>query len=393
MAHASRDLPLWVPIVLGVALVGGVAWRFADSAILPTPAGGARTEAAQAESWRVPPQPTPGSQAGVQPGGVLPSEPAAEAPTGYAPEPRRVRLDVLGRWTAARFAFDPNRPGRVVSCESESLDGGGTWRRLGQSPAERSIALGGSRAPAPVLRAGRILCADAILPTGPGAPPGVRVGDVQAAVEWNGRDWRPVGLPVAQRAGAAADGRAAVAVGYAPDGSAIAVRGDRLVTPAGDLPLPGTADAWAVDRRGAIYASIAPEGRRARGMWAAGPQAAWQDLPVPGEVRGIAADGDRVWIAAGMLGRGQRERWDWTRWPEDVRIDGVAGAGETVVAWGDLSDRDDRGALVVSRDGGVTLEVRRLERLRPIWAAVDPYRPGEVLLLAEDGAIARAYLD
>lgn len=392
MGQPSRDLPLWVPVVLGVALAGGAAWRLGDSAMLPGSIRGA-LPGLDSASRPAPLTAVAGSQPGVLQGAPPEAQRTAAPVAGYTPEPRRVRIDLLSRSTMLRFAFDPARAGRVVSCESESPDGGGSWRRLGDSPLTRSIALGGSRAAVPVLRAGRVLCGDAILPAGRGAPSGTRVGDVQSAVEWNGRDWQPVGLPVAQAAGSAADGRVTVAVGYTRDGSPMAVRGDRLLTPSGERVLPGPAEAWAADRDGALYAAIAPQGRRARMMWAADPDAAWQALPVPGDVRGIAADGHQVWIAAGMLGRGRRDRWDWTRWPDGVRVDGVTGWGTTVVAWGDRPDGVGHGALVVSRDGGATLEVRRLGRLRPIWAAVDPHHPDEVLVLADDGTIARARID
>jgi hypothetical protein len=375
MARSSQDLPPWVPLLLGVALVGGAGWRFADSLRLPTSRLG--SEAASG------PQPVP--------------EPALDRGQGLAPdpapEPERLRIDVLGREPVARFAFDPTRDGRVVTCESESLDGGETWRRLGDSPIGRAIALGGSRAAAPVLRAGRILCGDAILPAGPGAPGGARVGDVQSAVEWNGRDWRPLGLPLAQAAGTPADGQVTVAVGYDGSGSPFAVRADRLLTPSGEHALPGAVTAWATHHAGAVHAVVAAHGRRARLLWADAPQAGWGDVPTPGDLRAMATDGDQVWVAAGMLGRGRRDAWQWTRWPEGVRVDGVAGWGQTVVAWGERPDRDDRGALVVSRDGGATLELRRIERLQPIWGAVDPHSPGDVLLLGEDGTIARVRLD
>ena len=388
MAAPSQDLPVWVPIALGVALVGGVAWRFADSALLPR-----SVRAALAESGPVS-GPVPGGASSSAPQSAVPTTPPAELETADTPDARPARIELLMRTSGARFVFDPTRESRVVTCESESLNGGASWRRLGDSPMTRSIALGGSRAAAPVLRTGRILCGDAILPAGrPDAAGGTRVGDVQSAVEWTGRDWRPVGLPVAQAAGRPSDGRLTVGLGYTADGSAFAVRGDRLWTASGEHALPGVTEAWAADGDGAIYAAIAPEGRRAQLQWAAGPTAAWQELAMPGDLRGLAADADRVWVAAGMLGRGRRDQWEWTRWPDRVRVDGVTGWGTTVVAWGERPDSGDRGALVVSRDGGATLEVRRLARLRPVWAAVDPHRPNEVLLLAEDGVLARAYLD
>ena len=67
--------------------------------------------------------------------------------------------------------FDAETPGRVVTCDTESLDGGRTWTRLGADPTRRSIALGGLRAATPVAgRSGRVLCGDAILPAGRGTP-------------------------------------------------------------------------------------------------------------------------------------------------------------------------------------------------------------------------------
>jgi hypothetical protein len=302
-------------------------------------------------------------------------------------------VDAVDRPPVGRFAFDPEIDGRVVTCDAESADGGRTWRRLGEAPVERAIPLGGARAAVPVLRAGRILCGDAILPAGPGSAPGVRVGDVQSAVEWRGRAWEPAGLPLAQPAGGPPAPGTTVAVGYTADGVAHVVRGDRVWTSSGEALLPGTAEAWAIAGDGTFYAALAPDGRRARAMWAANLASGWQALPVPGDLRGLAADGHRVWIAAGMLGRGHHDQWAWTRWPEGVRIDGVTGRGTTVVAWGERSRGAGRGVLVVSRDGGATLELRGLDGMRPTWAAVDPFRPEDVLILGADGAMARARID
>jgi hypothetical protein len=356
MARTGSELPPWVPAAVGVVLFVAVGWRLVDPA------------------WLSP---------------SLDRRPAARPalPTPQATPAAEVRLDIatVGSMPLARFVFDAERRGRVVTCDSESLDGGRTWTGLGADQTRRSLALGGLRAATPVAgRDGRVLCGDAILPAGPGASTGV--GDIQSAVEWDGAGWRPVGLPLVSAG--TTDPRLALGVAYAPDGTARAARADRLLAPGEATALPGTAVTWAMDAGGTAYASIATSSRRARLMWAA--DGAWREVPAPGEVRALAVDGERVWAAAGMLGRGARGQWDWTRWPPQVRVDGLTAQGSTVVAWGAaVTPASAGGVLVVSRDGGVTVHPAALKGVRPVWVAIEPHAPSELLLLDEGGTLSR----
>jgi hypothetical protein len=368
MARTSAPLPPWVPAVIGALLVGAVGWQLV---------------AARVGDWRW-----------FRHGGTV-AAPADAPQTPGSPAPARstspravVRTEVLGRQSTFRFAFDPAIPGRVVTCESESRDGGRTWRRLGATPEQRAIALGASRAAVPVVGGdGRVLCGETILPAGKGAA--AAAGEIQAAVEWSGAEWRPVGLaPVTP-----GDRSLAIAVGYGADGAPRSVRGDRLLTAQGEQVLPGRAQAWAVDRTGVVYASLAEGSRRPRLAWADADLAQWHAVPVPGEPQAIAVAGERAWVAAEMLGRGSRDTWDWTPWPPRMRVDGLTVHGETVVAWGSRELGAHRGALAISRDGGATLAVGGIERLRVIWAALDPHRPSELLVLGDDGTLARARLE
>ncbi len=371
MARPQSELPPWLVGVVCAVMVVGVAWR------LGTTAWTRSADASRAEMQQY--------QAEV----AALADPLPMAPPS-SPTATALRFDVtaVGSMAAARFTFDPETRGRVVTCDSESLDGGRTWTRLGAEPTRRAIALGGVRAATPVTgRHGRVLCGDAILPAGRGAATGV--GDIQSAVEWDGGAWRPVGLPLAAPAGAG-DARLALGVAYAPDGTARAARPDRLLAPGGSTDLPGTADAWAMDANGVAYASIATTARRARLMWMA--DSAWRDVPAPGEVRALAVDGRQVWVAAGMLGRGTRGQWEWTRWPRQIRVDGLTGRGNVVVAWGTATSAPARGALAVSRDGGATVQAVVLDRIRPVWAAIDPFAPSAVLVLDDEGSLSRIRL-
>jgi hypothetical protein len=374
MARPGSDLPPWVAFVVGGILLAAVGWRLIDPAWLSS---SMRPRSAQARA----------AEEMARQQLALDAQPEGRAPIRRPPAAPDVRLaiDTIGSMPAARFAFDPETRARVVTCDTESLDGGRTWTRLGVDPSRRSITLGGLRAATPVAgRGGRVLCGDAILPAGRGTPTGV--GDIQSAVEWDGTSWRPVGLPLAAAAGTS-DPRLALGVAYAPDGTARAARADRVLAAGQSTEFPGTAEAWAMDAGGVAYASIATPSRRARLMW--GADGAWSDVPAPGEVRALAVDGERVWVAAGMLGRGARGQWDWTRWPRQVRIDGLTARGTTVIGWGTPTSGFARGVLVVSRDGGATLQLAPLDRIRPVWVAIDPHAPSELLVLDDAGTVSR----
>jgi hypothetical protein len=373
MARPQSELPPWVVGVVCIVLVLGVGWRLGMTGFLsPLLPGSATARSTEVQRYQ------------AELAALGETAAPTRSPSTVAPA---LDLDVttIGSMPAARFVFDAETRGRVVTCETESLDGGRTWTRLGADPTRRSIALGGLRAATPVAgRSGRVLCGDAILPAGRGTATGV--GDIQSAVEWDGASWRPVALPLAAAAGTS-DPRLALGVAYAPDGTARAARADRLLSPGQSAALPGTAEAWTMDAGGAAYASIATPTRRARLMWSA--DGAWSEVPAPGDVRALAVDGHRVWAAAGMLGRGARGQWDWTRWPRQVRVEGLTARGATVVAWGAPTSASARGALVVSRDGGVTVQLAPLERIRPVWVAIDPHATSEWLVLDDTGTLSR----
>lgn len=321
--------------------------------------------------------------------GGSPSSPPPTRTATAATEPQRVAVTItgLGRSPVSRFAFDPAVAGRVVACDAESRDGGRSWPPLEADPMRRAMLLGGPKAAPPVAGPeGRILCGDVILP-GPNGPNGL--GDIQAAAEWTGSGWQSVGLPAAAPDGT--DTTLDEAVGYDAQGQPIAVRADRLLSSTGTIALPGRAEAFAADASGTLYAAVTSTTKRTTLMWAAGPDGPWTDVPAPGRVRALAADGGRAWAAADMLGRGTGGTWQWTRWPAVMMtIDGVAGRGDLVVAWGALSSSSyHRGVLVVSRDGGATVGYAPLERLRPVWVAIDPHAAGDVLVVGDDGTLAR----
>jgi hypothetical protein len=309
-------------------------------------------------------------------------------PRPIAPPVVTLVAENLGASQISRFAFDPAVPGRVVACGRESRDGGRTWTRVDEGALRRAMVLG-DRAGAPAAAGpdGRILCGDVILPSDP-APAGL--GEIQTAAEWTGTAWRGSGLPIAARAGAEA--ALDVAVGYTPDGAPLAVRVDRVMTPGATYALPGVASAWAMDPRGTAYASLRLPSRRPHLMWAPAIDQSWQEVPSPGEVRALAVDGDRAYAAAEMLGRGRHGTWDWTRWPAHVTVEGVTARGATVVAWGQARSGDGRGGYVVSRDGGATLQLA-IHEVRPIWAALDPHRPSELLVLGDGGQLTRLRIE
>lgn len=315
-----------------------------------------------------------------------PAPPAAAMPPApAAPVQLQARVEGLGRSPVARFAFDPAIPDRVVGCDAASADGGRTWPPLEADPLRRPMLLGGAKAAPPAAGPeGRILCGDVILPRHDG-PTGL--DEIQVAAEWTGTAWQPAGLSVAAATG---DTQLNELVGYDLRGQAIAVRGDRLHTAAGEVALPGKAEAFAVDAGGALYASVAPAGRRTVLAWAPEPGTPWTEVPSPGPVKALVADGRRAWAVADMLGRGAGATWAWTRFPIQMSADGVTGRGDVVVVWGaPRYAASFRGTLAVSRDGGATLGYLPLERIRPVWAAIDPHKTNEVLVVGDDRTLSR----
>lgn len=317
---------------------------------------------------------------------------ASAAPAAPAPAAKPVRVDAriegLGRSPVGRFAFDPAVPGRVVACDAVSADGGRTWPPLEADPLRRPMLLGGPKAapPAPGPE-GRILCGDVILPRQEGAS---GLDDIQVAAEWTGTAWQSAGLSVA----AAGETELNELVGYDAQGQPLAVRGGNIRTASGAIGLPGRAHAFAVDAGGGLYASVSPAGRRSVLAWTPEPGTPWTEVPAPGPVRALAADGRRAWAAADMLGRGTGVTWAWTRFPVPMTADGVTGRGDVVVVWGGpkYGGGFARGMLLVSRDGGATLGYLPLERIRPVWAAIDPHKTSELLVLADDGTLSRITL-
>ena len=320
-------------------------------------------------------------------------DPAAAAPAAPAPPPApavpvrlEARIEGLGRSPVARFAFDPAIPDRLVACDAASADGGRTWPPLEVDPLRRPMLLGGAKAAPPAAGPeGRILCGDVILPRRDG-PTGL--DEIQIAAEWTGAAWQSAGLSVAAAAG---DTQLNELVGYDPQGQPIAVRGDRLHTASGEVVLPGRADAFAMDAGGALYAAVAPAGRRPVLAWAPDAGSPWTEVPSPGPVKALAADGRRAWAVADMLGRGAGAAWAWTRWPVEMTADGVTGRGDVVVVWGapKYGGGFSRGKLAVSRDGGATLSYVTLERIRPAWVAIDPHHANELLVLGDDRTLSR----
>ena len=318
------------------------------------------------------------------------SGPAAPVPppatTPAAPVRLEARIDGLGRSPVARFAFDPAVPDRIVACDALSADGGRTWPPLEADPLRRAMLLGGAKAAPPAAGPdGRILCGDVILPR-PDGPTGL--DEIQIAAEWTGTSWRSAGLPAPDPRG---DPQLAELVGYDAAGMPMAVRGERLVTPSGAVDLPGRAQAFAIDRTGGLYASIARDTRRPALMWTPDAATAWTEIPAPGPVRALAADGTRAWAVADMLGRGTGATWAWTRWPVEMTGAGVTGRGDVVVVWGGpkYGGGSLRGVLLVSRDGGATLGYLPLKEIQPAWVALDPHHANEVLVVGDDRTLSR----
>jgi hypothetical protein len=162
--------------------------------------------------------------------------------------------------------------------------------------------------------------------------------------------------------------------------------GDPMPVPV-SAPVPGAVSAWTQASDGTAYAAIGEPGRRPHLRWAPGVHGPWRVIATPGDVRALAADGTRIYAAAEMLGRGHHDAWDWTRWPSNVAIRGIDGVGATVVAWGTATGTE-YGGYVVSRDGGVRLQ-GVAHGPRPRWAALDPHRPSDLLVVGEDGSLTR----
>ena len=270
---ARGAMPAWVPAIVGVVLVVAVGAplverRFDGGTTTATPSPAATaTDAGRA----MPPE-------------TLPAIRFTEVKLGPSP--------------GSRVAFDRAVAGHVLSCDSESHDGGRTWT-------------------AAAVSAGRsMLCDD---------PPAA--------------------------------------------------------------PVPGVVSAWTQASDGAAYAAVTEPGRRPHLMWAPGRDGPWRTVATPGDVRVLVADGARIYVAAEMLGRGAHESWDWTRWPPNVTVRGVTAIGPTVVGWGTVAG-DSRGGYVVSRDGGVRLQLV-IHGPQPLWAALDPHRPSDLLVAGEDGSLTR----
>jgi hypothetical protein len=294
--------------------------------------------------------------------------------------PTRVTSTRLGRPPVAKFVFDPAVADRVVSCHALSTDGGRTWPPLIADVVVRPTILGGANAVAPVPGPeGRFLCADVIL----SGPHVAAVGDIQPAAEWDGQLFRRVGLPAAS-ADYASDPVPTTGVANAPDGQAVAARGKEVLIADARHQAPGEIAAFAIDGRGRVVAATR-RGRTETDLYAADALgAAWTPVQAPGVVRDIVAAGDRIYVAADLLGvRDAEGAWRWTPWPANVQAEHLSVVGETVMAWGRLSPATDRaGVLVISRDNGATMRVAPLDK-RPVWAALDPMHQDQVLAILE----------
>jgi hypothetical protein len=306
----------------------------------------------------------------------------AKPPAIDTTAPLKVTITPLGRAAVSRFAFDASVAERVVACDAVSTDGGRSWPALVADALQRPMMLGRATAVAPVAGpAGRFLCGDVIL-GGDAAASGR--GDIHPVAEWDGAAFRAVGLPALSRDHALQDLSPTTSVGYAPDGQAIATRGAEILLAEGRFEAPGKVEAFAMDAHGRVVAAVHPTGQRQELMAADALGGAWTPVPAPGVVKAVAAGGDRVYVAADQLGRRDAEgRWSWTPWPPNVRPEHLAVLGDVVVAWGRLYPAAYHvGAIAVSRDGGATVRFAALEK-RPLWVALDPAHPGELLATLE----------
>lgn len=312
---------------------------------------------------------------------------SAEMPSGGARAdtlvPLKISMSVLGTPPVPKFAFDPAVADRVVACNAVSLDGGRTWPRLMADAVLRPMILGGSQAVAPVAGPnGRFLCGDMILP-GRHVPVGGQ-GDVHPATEWDGQAFTAGGLPTATSS-YASEPIPTVRVAYAPDGQPMAARGRELLWPQGRYEAPGEFVAFAVDGRGRVVAATR-RGKATDLMVADSPGGSWTRVETPGLVRDVVAVGDRVFVAADLLGiRDAEGEWRWRSWPASLQPEGLSIAGDSVLVWGHLAvSTPHAGALAISHDGGKTMRLAILEQ-QPRWAALDPHHPRQVLAVLEAG--------
>jgi hypothetical protein len=316
------------------------------------------------------------------------SLPAASAPAAVSSAaradtlvPLKIAMTFLGRPPVANFAFDPVVADRVLACNAVSVDGGRTWPSLMPDAVVRPMILGGFHAVAPVPGPdGRFLCGDMTLP-------GVHVpvsglGDVHPATEWDGQAFRAVGLPSAA-SNYASQPVPTVRVAYAADGQPIAARGRELLRAQDRHEAPGEITAFAMDARGRVVV-VARGGKTTQLVAAESFGAAWTKVDAPGTVSDVAASGDRVFVAADMLGiRDAEGAWRWVRWPANLRAERLAAAGDTLVAWGQLAlSTSYGGALAISRDGGQTMRFAVLDQ-RPLWVALDPHHPNQALAILD----------
>jgi hypothetical protein len=302
--------------------------------------------------------------------------------------PLRVTITTLGRPPIAKFVFDPGVADRVVSCSAVSTDGGRTWPALIADVMVRPMVLGGANAVAPVPGpGGRFLCGDMILP---GAHvPAVGQGEIHPAAEWDGQAFHAVGLPAASP-DYATEPVPTTSVAYTPDGQAIAARGTELLLADARYQTPGDLVAFAMDARGRVVAATR-RGRKETDLHAAESLGdPWTKVPAPGIVHDVAAADDRIYVAADLLGsRDADGKWRWTPWPANVQAERLSIADDTVIAWGRLYPAAyHAGVVVLSRDGGATIRFAPLEK-HPLWVALDPKHPGELLAILEGGRADR----
>lgn len=308
--------------------------------------------------------------------------------------PLRISMVFLGQPPVPKFAFDPAVADRVVACNAVSLDGGRTWPRLMADAVLRPMILGGSQAVAPVAGPdGRFLCGDMILP-GRHVPVGGQ-GDVHPATEWDGQAFTAGGLPTST-SNYASEPVPTVKVAYASDGQPMAARGRELLWPQGRYEAPGEFVAFAMDGRGRVV--VATRRGQATDLMAADTLGApWARVEAPGVVRDVVAVGDRVFVAADLLGvRDAEGGWRWLPWPASLQPEGLSIVGDSVLVWGHLAvSGPHTGALAISHDGGKTMRLAVLDQ-QPRWVALDPHRPRQVLAVLETGRqrqLARLTLD
>lgn len=315
--------------------------------------------------------------------GSLPAASGAEYTSGARADtlvPLKISTVALGTPTVPNFAFDPAVVDRVVACSAVSVDGGRTWPALMADAVVRPMIFGGPRAVAPVPGPeGRFLCGDMTLP-GLHVPSGP--GDVHPATEWNGQAFTAQGLPAAAN-DYASQPVPTSRVAYGADGAVVAARGRELLwAEGGRYEAPGDIAAFAIDGRGRVVGIT----RRDKGtdlMAADAVGSPWTRVQAPGMVRDVVAAGDRVFVAADLLGvRDAEGAWRWLPWPANLQAERIAVAGDTVLAWGHLKLSAYAGALAISHDGGETIRFAVLDQ-RPLFAALDPHHPKQVLAVLE----------